>query len=326
MIKEKPLKNTVFDCEIEWNHLTVEAWESRFKTIKRSNLLQSFAYGRAMAILNHQSLRQGVIKINGQEAGLVQVLEAGILWDAVQGVLLDRGPLWFKGFGGILDFEAFLKAFSKEYPKRFGRRIRFIPEVKQSTAAVQVMKDYGYRVASQRGYQTIWLDLSRDLEVLRQNLKSKWRNVLKKAEKQNLEVIWSDKGEHFAWLINHYAADKAVRGYDGPSPKTISILAKEFSRGQNMLIGTALLDGEPIAAILLFNHGSSATYQIGFTSDIGREKCAHHLLLWRAIIELKERDINDFDLGGINEETAKGVKLFKEGLGGKIYETLGLYH
>ncbi len=313
-------------CEIEWNTLSALEWNARFDTVRRANLLQSYDYGNTMAHLNHQKIRRGVIKINGDEAGLVQVLEAGILKNAVHGVLLDRGPLWFGGYGSIADFELFLSVFSREFPKRLGRRIRFLPEMENNSEMKGLLQKYGYKCAKNSSYKTVWLDLSNDLAVLRKNLNSKWRNILKKSEKQGLELVWSDKGGNFAWLINHYSADKALRKYDGPSPKSIAALAYQFSRGKNMLVGAALLEGEPIAAILILGHGSSATYQIGYTSEMGRKKCAHHLLLWTALEQLKERNINDFDLGGVNEECAKGVKKFKEGMGGDLYETLGLYN
>ncbi|PCJ97047.1 MAG: GNAT family N-acetyltransferase [Zetaproteobacteria bacterium] len=322
---EKSVKNQNI-CEIEWGTLSVSEWDTHFCNVKRANLLQSLDYAHTMARLNHQQVRHGVIKINGDTAGLVQVLEAGLFRNAVHGVLLDRGPLWFDSYGSVHDFDLFLSAFSKQFPKRFGRRIRFLPEMENTEEIRRVLQKYGYKPASKKGYQTIWLDISRDLDVLRKKLKKKWRNKLNKSEKNGLSIVWSDKGAYFPWLIQHYTEDKLLRKYDGPAPKLVASLAYEFSRGQNMLIGAALLDGEPIAAILIFKHGFSATYQIGYTTEMGRNKCAHHLLLWTALAQLKERNINDFDLGGVNDKSAKGVKIFKEGLGGELCETLGLYH
>ncbi len=322
---EKAVKNQNI-CEIEWNTISALEWDARFYRIRRSNLLQSLDYAHTMARINHQKARRGVIKINGVEAGLVQILEAGIFKNAVHGVLLDRGPLWLEGYDSVDDFELFLSVFSKKFPKRIGRRIRFLPEMENNDVTKDILQKYGYKCASKHGYRTIWVDITKDFDVLRNELKKKWRNALHKSEKQGLDVVWSDKGAHFSWLIQKYTEDKALRKYDGPAPKSIAALAYQFSRGQNMLIGAALLEGEPIAAILIFNHGASATYQIGYTSEVGRKKCAHHLLLWTAMAQLKERNINDFDLGGVNDESAKGVKTFKEGLGGQLYETLGLYH
>ncbi len=325
MMRQKSVKNQS-RCTIEWHNTPQNRWLEDFQRVEKASLLQSPDYGLTMARLNNQRLRQGTINIDGTAAGLVQILEIGILKNAIHAVILDRGPVWFEERGSFDDFKQFLDCFSREFPKRLGRRIRFIPEVESTQSAKQLMQEYGYKPASQQGYQTIWLDLRPTIEDLRTGLKSKWRNMLRKAEKQDLEVRWSDEGENFSWLMTNYERDKREKGYDGASLKTLVAMAAQFSRGKNMLIGTALLDNEPIAAIMLLNHGKSSTYQIGYTSETGRQKCAHHLLLWRALHELKERGINDFDLGGVNAQSAKGVKIFKQGLGGKLYETPGLYH
>ena len=324
MKSQKIIKNDTL-CEILWMTQPSEAWEGYFDQIKCSNLLQSPLYAKIMARLNHQRIRWGMIRINGDDAGIVQILEAGLFKNIVHGVMCDRGPLWLEGFGSISDFECFVKEFARQFPKRLGRRIRFIPEVETSEEHEGILKRYGFTRKNEAEYQTYWLDLEPDLDTLRANLKKRWRYELRKGEAEDLKIEWSDEGKHFGWLMNEYGRDKDARGYDGASVNTMVALASEFSRGKNLLIGTALLEGRPIASILILNHGRSATYQVGYTSDKGRDKRAHYVLLWEALARLKEKNINAFDLGGVNDESAKGVKIFKEGLGGKLFQSLGLY-
>lgn len=321
---EKQIKKT-YTANIDWNNYDFHEWHRLCRYAQHGNLLQSYAYGQTMAKLNNQSVRRGIITLNGQRAGVVQVLDAGLMRNMIHGVILDRGPLWFDGYGGIEHFEAFIETFSKEFPKRFGRRIRFIPSFENTSEAQKCLHEYGFTPVGSDGYQTIWLDLRPDLETLRANFKKKWRNALSQAERSGLEITWSDEGKNFSWLMSNYERDKRNKKYEGASLKTLVALSSNFSYEKNMLIGTALLDKKPIASILLFTHGRGATYQIGYTSDTGRDKRAHHLLLWSAIPELKERAIYDFDLGGLNEKDAKGIKNFKAGMGGEIHETLGMY-
>lgn len=312
-------------CEIRWDELSECAYHAHYAKISRANLLQSLDYVRVMARLNHQTVHRGLITIDGVEAGVFQTLEAGILKNTIHGVILDGGPLWFDGYGSQSDYSAFIEMFTRRYPKRFGRRIRVLPNTPHNGFVKDCMQGYGFKATEARSYQTLWVDTRPDMERLRVNLNGKWRGHLRKAEKTGLEVIWSDEGKYFSWLMKNYMQDRKIKGYDGASPKTMIALAEEFSRGKNMLIGTALLDGHPIASILMFIHGQAATYQIGYSSDKGRECAAHHLLLWRALGQLKERRVHDFDLGGVNDESAKGVKTFKEGLGGDLVETAGVY-
>ncbi|MCK5375139.1 MAG: GNAT family N-acetyltransferase [Alphaproteobacteria bacterium] len=313
---------------IYWDSYAQHQWLDYIARVQRINLLQSEDYLYAMTCLNQQCISRGLIMFDEKEAGIVNVLEAGILRNAVHGVILDRGPLWFDGYGTSDHFEKFVEAFSQKHTKRFGRRIRFIPEYEDTQRARQILEAHNYKAASTHSYETIWLDLRSSTEILRKNLNPKWRNKLNQSDRKPLDLVWKaadTKSIYFKWLMGQYVRDRALRKYNGPSLKMMNALGESFSRGKNMMIGCALLDKQPIAGILLFIHSSSATYQIGYISDVGRENRAHYALLWDALGKLKERGIHDFDLGGVNEEGAKGVKTFKKGMGGTIEKTLGLY-
>ncbi len=310
---------------INWD-VNAAQWHSAYCRIKRANLLQSYDYITAMAQLNNQRPRLGMITIGGQHAGLFSTLEAGIFKKSVHAVILDRGPLWFDGYETPQNIATFMDSLSRHYPRRFGRKMRFIPEYPDAQIYRNMMQQHGFKSMTRDGYQTIWLDTRPDPDYIRANMGKKWRNALSKAEKSGLKTIISDDGEHLAWLLQNYVQDKEQKNYDGASLRTLMKLFASFSRGKNMLQATAIFDGEPIAAIVVLKHGIAATYQIGYTSDTGREKCAHHLLLWQAIQELRQRGVQDVDLGGTNERDADGVRKFKEGLGGEKVETLGLYN
>ena len=311
-------------CRLHWSYGVSEKADGIYNRITRANLLQSSFYGLEMARLNNQRLRQGVILIDGQEAGRVQLLEAGLFNNRILGAHLDRGPLWLENYGSPAHFEAFLRALREDYPRKFGRRMRLIPEVPETQENEKALIAEGFKKRSD-SYQTLWLKLDRPLLELRAGLNPKWRGHLNKAERQNLSIIRDDEGRLLNWFIEGYIRDRAARKYDGPSPRTLQALARAFLLRKSAFIGRASLDGEPLAGVLIMCHGKSATYQAGWTTQAGRECCAHHLLLWEALRRLKEREIDDFDLGGINETQSKGVKTFKEGLGGTLVQTPGLW-
>lgn len=313
-------------CTIIWNELSPEEWELRFAALPRSTLLQSYDYARVVCGLQKQKARFGLILISGKEAGLVQILEAGILWNALHTVILDRGPLWFEGFGGAAHIKMFFEELNAQFPARFGRKRRILPEIEDGMTAQKILESVGLRrMEGREGYQTIWVDLGQEEEQRRAALKSNWRNKLNKAEKSGLEIQWDSDGKYFPWLLKTYALDKKMRGYDGPSPQFLDALAQFLSPKGNMLIGRALLDGRPIACVLFISHGRSATYQVGWSSEEGRKVAAHHLLLWEGAKRLKEKGICEIDLGGVNDESAAGVKTFKEGLGGQSICLVGHY-
>lgn len=307
-------------CTIEWNTLSLPQWEERFATIRRSPLLQSYDYARAVCPVYGQKARWGLIKIDDMEAGLVQIQEAALFGQLFHAVILDRGPMWFENFGSAAHIEAFFKTFHQEFPRRFGRRRRIIPETDRD-----IMPFGDYKRLNEPGYQTIWLDLTKDSDTIRAGFKQKWRNILNKAEKTELEVEWDMDGLSLPWLLSCHEQDKVAKHYQGASPKIIKMLSNVFKTKKQCMIGRAMLAENCVAAILIFIHGSSATYQIGWTSAEGKKTAAHNLLLWQAVLNLKSRNIKDFDLGGINEHSAQGVKKFKEGLGGDNVTLCGRY-
>jgi len=129
---------------IDWNDLSLPEWEEKFARVRRAPLLQSYSYARAACPLYRQRARWGLIRrADGTEAGLVQLLEAGILGNALHAVQLDRGPLWFEGGGGEEDIDGFFRAFARDFPRRPGRRRRVLPEIPDSAPARAFMDRLG---------------------------------------------------------------------------------------------------------------------------------------------------------------------------------------
>lgn len=314
-------------CEIDWTALPLETWEGHFRSIRRSTLLQHFPYAQANRVANNIGARHGIIKINGSRAGLVQLAEVGIIKNLVQAVSLDRGPLWFDGFGLPDQVAAFFHSFSQEFPKRIGRKVRLLPEVYDNDAYRAAISTSGYtRKPGFDGYQTIWLDLTKSEEQLRAGLNGKWRNVLSKSERSNLMITDDWVGTRSVPFLNAYERDRSEKGYDGPPIKLLVALLEFMVPRREAVILNAAKDGRDVAGILILLHGTSATYQIGWTTADGRKLGAHHQLLWQALVQLKAKGITDFDLGGINDEGAAGVKKFKQGLGGESVKLAGFFN
>lgn len=313
-------------CEIQWN-ITEDEWAGYFNKIAKPNLLQSSYYAEAMYASLRQKPRRGLILINGQEAGIVQILETGLLWNAIHAVILDRGPLWLEGFGGAAHVQAFFQKIQQEFPPRFGRKRRILPEIGDGPTIRKLVEQVGLqRLADRPGYQTIWLDITQDAGTLKAAMRKNWRGALNKAERSNIEIEWDKDGMLLPWLLETYKSDKQEKSYTGANPALLQKIAAFAAQNSGCLIGRAILDGRPVAAIMVLCHAKAATYQVGWSSSQGRGVNANHLLLWQAITMLKDQGIHYFDLGGVNDETAKGVKEFKQGLGGSLVQLVGHYH
>lgn len=310
---------------IDWNTLSTDAWDDLFSRIPRSNILQSYAYARAACPIEKQRARWGLIRVSGKEAGLVQIFEAGIFWNLFHAVILDRGPLWFEGYGHAMHSKWFFDAFHKQFAPRFGRRRRIIPEIEDGPAAQKFLGQTGL-ARTGNGYQTIWLDLTPDLETLRGNLRPNWRTALNKAERSDL-AISADRGPaELSWTVGIYAGDKAAREYGGPAPSLLRAYLPLLAQNDDLILLRAMKGGQPLAFTVFACHGRSATYLIGWSSDEGRAFAAHQRLLWDGITMLQIKGIRELDLGGINDDDeARGIRNFKEGLGGRAVRYVGLY-
>ena len=310
-------------CTIQWHTYTRTQWDDLLKFCPHVPLLQSYYYAQAMREGKQQSVRHGLIIINGIEAGIVQMQEVSLFGRAIHGLSIDRGPCWFKGYGKIDHLNAFATELNSQFPMRMGRKRRFMPEFFQKNTAITL--NNWKKDGKKSQYKTFLLDISPELSIIRENLKKNWRNTLSKVEKSNISVEIDKDLSSLSHFLNQYIRDRIEKRYAGTSPRFLSLLAKYAAMAGECYIFNAVEDGEIIASILIFTHGRGATYQAGWTTAYGRKQSAHHLLLWQAIKLLKDNAITNFDLGGFNDDTT-GLTQFKEGMGGHAIALIGSYH
>lgn len=308
--------------------ITVKDYEALLDRVDKSNLLQGYDY--AYAIRMHQNLfpQLSVIKEGDKEIGFFQLHHASTFFGLFHVLTLDRGPLWFDGHGTKEEIVEFIKLLNKKFPDRIGRVRRFTPEIEHNSnkGNAALFKKHGWEQKTDiQPYKTIYLDISKKLEDIRDAFNPKWRNHLNKSEKSHLNCHEDTTGSLIETLIHHYVLDKEAKGYEGPSPELLLPLFQCAATNGNLLILSAHTENEIVAMIGIIKHGKTATYQIGWTTAKGRETQAHYLLLWNAIRALKKDKIVYFDLGGINEEHAGGVTQFKNGMSGKEVKLIGQF-
>ena len=310
------------NCKIQWKNYTRDEWTALLNQCNRSTLLQCYYYAQAVREVSQQSSRHGLIVIDGVEAGIVQMQEVSLLKGLVHGMSIDRGPLWFKGFGKPSHLNAFSQTLNWKFPSRWGRKRRFMPEIYDKKHLI--LFNNWVKSNKSKPYNTYLVDLSLDLEKIRSNFNKNWRNVLNKAQKKNLNLQKDTELSSLSLLLNNYIKDRLEKKYAGASPKFIASLCKYAAMHNDCFILNASEDGETIASVLIFIHGNSATYQMGWTTPYGRAMGANNLLLWESIKILKTHGVIEFDLGGYNEKT-EGIRKFKEGLGGHPVALIGSY-
>ena len=294
------------------------AWEALIGGAGRSNLLQSWAWGAAKAEIEGWRPRRAVLAAGTLAIAAVQVLEKRL--GPARLARINRGPLWLAEDLTAEAKSACLAALRRHWRWYRGGVLLIAPELAEAERSLALAQAWRPRAAPPWG--SAWIDLRADEATLRKRLNGKWRNMLVNAEKAGLEVVVRDGIPGLDWLLPRYQAMMAETGFSGIAPPLLTALARHTDSADLPLL-IAKSGDEDASAVLVCRHGTAATYLIGWNSDAGRRTRANHLLLWRAMLELKDRGCHWFDLGGIDDSLTPGVAAFKRGLGGEEYRLAG---
>lgn len=304
-----------------WDHLDQRGWDQLMAAALRPPLEQSWAQGWAIERVSPYRVRRAVAYRGDRPVALLQMFERR-LPGAITLAKILRGPVPLID----LDFgerEALFRQIAWDRRIRALRPLLWLPELPAGTETDAVMARLGKR-PMMRGHATSWLDLTPDVAALRVGLAGKWRNQLVRAERAKLRVQSARGGRLLDLLIGNHEQFRRARRHHGPSGPEVAALVTGLQRKEDAMVLTALAGSQPVAGILLIVHGRAATYHIAWTSPEGRRAHAHNLLLWHAILALKERGIGALDLGGLDAK-ARGVARFKMGLGGEMAELAAVY-
>ena len=339
----------------EHDAVTRSMWD-KSHALAGAALQQHWAYGSAMQALGVPCLRC-VVMDQGEPVAFAQFLVRN--WFGIFSIALcTRGPVWL-GASAAPSTPAYLnqvifrrevhRLIHRSLPQRELRLVLFSPDFSDATEAGV---DRLHRVMT--GYATVMMDIADEPELLRERLPGSWKNRLQVAERSALKVERvGSKPSQYQWLLDRDAAMQQKKGYESlpmnfvpvyqsvsrngtysegsagvptASPKGARSPRKSAGRVEDALFTVrADRDGEPVAAMMFLRHGSVATYQVGWSDPLKRLPGAHNLLLWNAMLQLRQSGIRRMDLGGVNTGRSAGVARFKIGTGGKVVVLAGTY-
>jgi lipid II:glycine glycyltransferase (peptidoglycan interpeptide bridge formation enzyme) len=247
---------------------------------------------------------------------------------------LNRGPIMIgksKSSKLLLDQLITIIAIRRYASQKKWWILQVAPEIDQSDIACKKLQMSGGKWLSKRSnWASGRLNLENDESVLLMQLKGKWRGHLRKGQKSGIEVTSADVNtETIEILLQNYDKLQENREFVGISNSIIRSLTeqkKDNSWSFNIYFANQnnSLDSSPIiGSLVTINAGDTCTYLIGTTNEIGRKLQANSVLLWEAIIDSKKHNCRWFDIGGLSEETPKGIAEFKKGLNAIAYKLVG---
>lgn len=178
------------------------------------------------------------------------------------------------------------------------------------------------------GQSVVVLDLGRPPEALRAAMHPKWRNRLVAAERAGLRVQRvGARPVQYRWLLEREAAQRGRRGYWALPPGFVEIWQQAAAPAEDDALLTLRVDQgrEPIAGMMFLVRGASALYHVGWADERGREAGAHPLLLWQAMLQLRERGVRRLELGAVDTQRGASLARFKIGSGGRVIGLSGTW-
>ncbi len=191
----------------------------------------------------------------------------------------------------------------------------------------------GWRFASDQIQfkNTVLIELSSSEDKMLARMKQKTRYNIRLAEKKGVTARIGRQSD-LPMLYKMYAETSVRDGFVIRNEEYYQTVWETFMQSAEPTAEPLIaeVNGEAIAAIFVFCFAGRAYYVYGMSREAHREKMPNYLLQWGAMKRAKLRGCLIYDLWGAPDEFKEsdsmwGVFRFKEGLGGDVIRTLGVW-
>ncbi len=171
------------------------------------------------------------------------------------------------------------------------------------------------------GWKSSIIDLNDGISKIRENLNQKWRNSLNSFEKKNIIIKEENSNEIINDVIQYYEKLQKINNFKGINKKFL----KYFLENSTKKIYCAYDDKIFLGYICISTDYNTGTYLLGYANDKGRKINVMNGLMWKAIVDLKDKNFDYLDLGGLDNDSTPGVFKFKSGINAKNYSLIGSF-
>ncbi|MGD2155454.1 MAG: peptidoglycan bridge formation glycyltransferase FemA/FemB family protein [Anaerolineales bacterium] len=186
---------------------------------------------------------------------------------------------------------------------------------------------------------TVLVDLTPTEEELLAKMKQKTRYNIRLAGRRGVVVRVGDEND-LDLLYKMYAETSVrdgfvIRDKDYYSTVWSTYIRNNYTNSDqsahpNAEPLIAEVEGEPVAALVIFRFGGSAWYLHGMSRPVHRKKMPNYLLQWEAMCRAKSAGCKIYNLWGAPDDFSEkdpmwGVYRFKSGFGGYVLRTIGAW-
>lgn len=314
------------------------AWDALAQSLPGAHILQSWAWGEVKSRWGWRAERLSWAE--GRAAA--QVLTRTAAGGLIRYLYIPRGPLLDWGDTALREeVLADLEALAR---RRGAIAVKIDPDVAlklgpfgaeadqaSGRATLAALTDRGWRLSPEQVQfrNTVLLDVGRDPEAVLADMKQKMRYNVRLAARKGVVVRVGGLAD-LATLAALYAETAARDGFlIRPAAYYADVWRTLLAAGQAQPL-IAEVEGEAVAAVVLFRYGPTAWYFYGMSRAAHRDRMPNHLLQWEAIRWAHAQGLMTYDLWGAPDvfdehDRMWGVWRFKEGFNGLVHHGLGAW-
>ncbi len=313
-------------------------WDDFVSTHPAAHILQTGAWGALKAQFGWEDERVALTDGERIIAG-AQVLYRRLPFGLGRLAYVPKGPL--VDWEDATQMQALLEVLDRAARARGAIALTIEPDLPDEPLHHERLVALGFRPApfsSVQPRRTIVVDISGDEDAILAAMRQKTRYNVRLAERKGVTVRAATEADLPAFHALNAATARRDR-FGVHAPAYYEAAYRLFvPRGWARLL-LAEVEGEPVAALMVFALGWRAWYFYGASGDAHREKMAPYLLQWEAMRWAKSLGCTEYDLWGVPDEDEAtleaefeqrhdglwGVYRFKRGFGGRLVRSVGVW-
>jgi len=312
-------------CPFEISQASEEQWNEIPLQFRDGTVYQTWGYGAVRC--RKGRLCNLVLKKDCEIRAAAQVRILTVPVIAAGSAYVHCGPLWkLRDRPDDPDsLRQIVAALKREFVDRRGLSLRIRPNAygidEDAKTIESILEGEGYRTIGAPG-ETIILDLTPSLDLLRLGMDRRWRANLKHAETQEYRIIQGNELQLFDRFAPIYTEMMDRKRFDCDiSLEDYRIVQRDLPDSQKPGIVLCEINNEAVAGFLFSKIGETAIGMLAATSNRGIKLNAAYLVWWNSLKWLKAEGLRRLDLGGIDKAVAPGPYQFKMGLAAKCGRT-----
>ncbi len=320
------------------NSVPPSAWDACVAAHPAAHILQTSPWGALKAQFGWEDERVALTDGDRIIAG-AQILYRRLPFGLGRLAYVPKGPL--VDWADATQVHALLAALDQAARARGAIALTLEPDLPDEAQHHERLTALGFRPAPLNSVQprrTLVVDISGDEETILAAMRQKTRYNVRLAARKGVTVREASEAD----LPTFYALNAATARRDRFGVHEPAYYEAAYHlfvpRGWAQLL-LAEVEGEPVAALMVFALGRRAWYFYGASGDAHREKMAPYLLQWEAMRWAKSRGCTEYDLWGVPDEDEAtleaqfekrqdglwGVYRFKRGFGGRLVRSIGAW-